>query len=167
MGGKALDGRIIDRHEAKHIGDHVIGLLSDFLQRAQICGSWRRGKQVGIGDVDIVVMPAEGKSEALSTRLRELFGDYKNGNPKRSGLVEGVQVEILIASPEAWGAALCMATGSGKWNVVQRHHAKELGYKLNQYGLFYRDTNEYICGATEEEIYEVLGMTWREPGERK
>ncbi len=37
------------------------------------------------------------------------------------------------------------------------------GFKLNEYGLFDRDTNEYLGGATEEEIYDLLGRTYKPP----
>ena len=44
-----------------------------------------------------------------------------------------------------------------------RSAAKRKGLKLNEYGLFDRDTNEYLGGATEEEIYDLLGRTYKPP----
>ena len=42
-----------------------------------------------------------------------------------------------------------------------------MGMKLNEYGIWDRDTNEYLGGATEQEIYEVLGKSYKSPTERK
>jgi DNA polymerase (family 10) len=36
-------------------------------------------------------------------------------------------------------------------------------YKLNEYGLFDRETDERVAGEVEEGIYRALGMDWMEP----
>ena len=47
-----------------------------------------------------------------------------------------------------------------------RQKAKELGYKLNQYGLYNKE-GEKIAGPTETGIYEALGWEWCEPEDRE
>jgi DNA polymerase (family 10) len=37
------------------------------------------------------------------------------------------------------------------------------GFKLNEYGLFDKNTGEYIVGNTEEELYNTLGLSYIEP----
>ena len=44
-----------------------------------------------------------------------------------------------------------------------RRSAKSKGLKLNEYGIWTRDTNVYLGGATEEEIYAVLDKTYKPP----
>jgi len=39
----------------------------------------------------------------------------------------------------------------------------EMGFKLNEYGLFERDSGKMVAGATEEEVYEALGFKYIEP----
>jgi DNA polymerase (family 10) len=54
-------------------------------------------------------------------------------------------------------------TGSKAHNIAVRDRAVGRGLKLNEYGLFTVETDEWIAGETEESIYEALGMRWMEP----
>jgi DNA polymerase (family 10) len=44
-----------------------------------------------------------------------------------------------------------------------RSLAIKKGYKLNEYGLFEKETEKYVAGKTEEEIYNKLGLGYIEP----
>ena len=47
-----------------------------------------------------------------------------------------------------------------------RSVAKKMGYKLNEYGLY--DTNNNLIHAiNEKEIFELLGMEYIEPTDRR
>jgi DNA polymerase (family 10) len=54
-------------------------------------------------------------------------------------------------------------TGSKAHNINVRDRAVQLGFKLNEYGLFRVDDDSRVAGETEEGIYKVLGMEWIEP----
>jgi DNA polymerase (family 10) len=47
--------------------------------------------------------------------------------------------------------------------VTLRGFAIKKGFKLNEYGLFDKNTEEYIAGKTEDEIYKKIGMSYIEP----
>jgi DNA polymerase (family 10) len=53
------------------------------------------------------------------------------------------------------------------YNVHVRQVAKRKKFKLNEYGLFDRDTDVKVAGDTEESIFEALGWKFKEPTERK
>ena len=74
------------------------------------------------------------------------------------------------------GAALLYFTGDDVFNRSMRLLARKKGMKLNQRGL-YMDVligrkgeklnhGVLIEGKSEKRIFEILGVPWREPGER-
>ncbi|MFX1404908.1 MAG: PHP domain-containing protein, partial [Promethearchaeota archaeon] len=76
---------------------------------------------------------------------------------------EGIQVDIRVVPPAAFGAAFLYFTGSKGHNITLRRVAQKRGWKLNEYGLFDNRTGEVIARKTEEEIYKALGMEWIPP----
>jgi DNA polymerase (family 10) len=54
-------------------------------------------------------------------------------------------------------------TGSKAHNIVVRDRAMQLGFKLNEYGLFRSDDDRRVAGDSEAGIYEALGLRWIEP----
>lgn len=167
MGGKLMMGRRVSEAEGKRVAEVVVlGLGEENLERWEVCGSLRR-KKAEVGDVDLVILPAEGREEVVMERLRGLFGSQKNGKPARTGKVEGVQVDVGVADRESWGAQVLFLTGSKEWNVMMRARAKRMGFLLNEKGCFERGTGRRVAGRTEEEIFEKLGLEFRKPEERE
>ncbi len=74
-----------------------------------------------------------------------------------------LQVDLRVVPPESYGAALQYFTGSKDHNVKLRTIAVRAGYKLNEYGLFHRETDEVVAGEDEEGIYRALGMVLMPP----
>lgn len=163
MGGLALNGRRCDRTEGLRIAREVLDWLGSSVRRAEVCGSLRRGK-AEIGDVEIVLLPSDGKR--LATKLAAKWGFQKNGKPARRGLWRGVQVDVFISGEKDWGAQLLAWTGSSDFCRRIRCRAIVKGMKLNQYGLF-RATGRRVAGKTEAEIFEKLGMRFLNPEERE
>ena len=62
---------------------------------------------------------------------------------------------------ESYGAALLYFTGSKAHNIALRGLANDRDWKLNEYGLF--SGKRRIAGATEEEVYEKLGLAYIPP----
>jgi len=134
------------------------------LDRICIAGSLRRGKET-IGDIDIVV----GDDEPSA--IMDAFVSYPDvqevlmKGPTRSSvrLKRGLQVDLRAVETASWGAALCYLTGSKEHNVHMRGLALDMGLKLNEYGLFERDSGKMVAGRTEEELYAALGFSYIEP----
>src|SRR5581483_10636888 len=86
------------------------------------------------------------------------------GDTKSSVLLQGdFQADLRLVEPESRGAALQYFTGSKNHNIALRDRAINLGFKLNEYGLFRTDTDQRVAGRTEEEIYDALGLAWVPP----
>ena len=58
-------------------------------------------------------------------------------------------------------------TGPAKYNIQMRGQAKRKGFRLNEYGLYNRESGEYVAGTTERSIFEALGLEYEAPTERK
>ena len=152
------------RVEAELLANKVSDMLEPYADFVEVCGSYRRGRE-DPGDLDVVVILKEGIT--LPEIVAELEGNYEKynwlGEKKTQLVIDGVKVDIKVSTPTGIGAALLYFTGPSGYNIGMRSAAKRKGLKLNEYGLFDRDTNEYLGGATEEEIYDLLGRTYKPP----
>ena len=152
------------RAEAEALANKVSDMLEPYADFVEVCGSYRRGRE-DPGDLDVVVILKEGIT--LPEIVAELEGNYEKynwlGEKKTQLVIDGVKVDIKVSTPTGIGAALLYFTGPSGYNIGMRSAAKRKGFKLNEYGLFDRDTNEYLGGATEEEIYDLLGRTYKPP----
>ena len=132
--------------------------------RAEVAGSYRRRKET-IGDLDVLV--ASNEPDAASARfvyMPPVERVVSHGSTKSTVFLKGhLQVDCRVVPPEAYGAALQYFTGSKDHNVKLRTLGVKLGYKLNEYGLFRREDDDFIASETEEEIYRALGMDWVPP----
>jgi DNA polymerase (family 10) len=148
------------------------------VKRLEYAGSLRRGKET-IGDLDFVAVTAEPEAlrEAFTTRP-EVSQVLARGETKCSVRLEtsGVvmQADLRLVPEAAFGAALMYFTGSKEHNVRLREMAVKRHQRLNEYGLF-AGTEERpqdrglvpIAAATEEEIYQALGLPYIEPERRE
>lgn len=156
------------RPQAEALATKMTGLLQPSCEFIEVAGSFRRGRE-DPGDLDIVVILKP--RETLPNIVESLSGEYSSvswvGEKKTQIIVDGVKVDIRVTTPRALGAALLYFTGPAGYNIGIRRAAKSRGMKLNEYGIFDRETNEYLGGATEEEIYEILGKNFRPATERR
>jgi len=141
--------------------------------RIEPAGSLRRRAET-IGDVDILVTTHPGKRQsdlppkeiiAAFTRAPFVERVLAAGETKGSAIIQtettAVQVDVRVVPAESFGAALQYFTGSKQHNVRLREIAVKSKLKLNEYGLFQSETS--IAGATEQEIYETLGLDFISP----
>ena len=156
------------RTQAEELSAKMINLLQPYCDSIDVCGSFRRGRE-DPGDLDIVIIMKPRVT--LPQIVEDLDGEYTAvnwlGEKKTQMVIEGVKVDVRTTTPRAKGAALLYFTGPAGYNIGIRRSAKSRGMKLNEYGIFDRETNEYLGGSTEEEIYEILGKNFRPATERK
>lgn len=166
---KALDER--QRHAGRHllarateVADALVAYLSAHAPAATIItvGSVRRGAETS-GDLDLLATGADGTlADAFVTypTVERVLG---HGPTKASVLLRGgYQADLRIVLPAQRGAAMQYFTGSKAHNIALRDRALERGWKLNEYGLFDSE-DQVIAAATEEGIYQALGLAWIAP----
>jgi DNA polymerase (family 10) len=73
----------------------------------------------------------------------------------------GIQADLRVVEPAAYGAALQYFTGSKEHNVKLRERAVRQGLKVNEYGVW--RGGRRVAGRTEEEVYRAVGLPWIPP----
>lgn len=139
--------------------------IQDFCKSLTIAGSIRQGKEM-VGDIDIVIIPKDPVDEFV-IKIKEKIEFEYGGSKKLFGMYKERPINIFITNEGSYGACLYQSTGPALYNVHIRQVAKRKGFKLNEYGLFNRETGEKIAGETEDSIFEALGWKYAEPTARK
>lgn len=131
---------------------------------AEPAGSLRRMRST-VGDLDILV--AAKDSSVVMEAFVNLPGVSRvlgKGETKSSiEFTDGVRAQVWVHPPEKFGTALQYATGSKDHNVQLRQIALAKGLSLSEHSLTKTNGKGEIFCATEEEVYERLGLPWIPP----
>jgi DNA polymerase (family 10) len=140
--------------------------------RCAYAGSLRRGRET-IGDIDLLVAAAASRAGAIAEALvgfEEVASVIARGEKKTSiRTASGLQCDLRIVRPDAFGAALMYFTGSKDHNVRLRERAIGMGMKLSEYGLFEQGADgasgegRCVASASEAAVFEALGLAWVPP----
>lgn len=132
------------------------------LLQIEIAGSIRRRRET-VKDIDVLIASTEPlEVMKVVSGLPQVEEVIALGETKTSvRLKGGIQMDVRVVEPEAWGSALAYFTGSKAHNIRVRELALERGLKINEYGVFRGE--ERIAGKTEEEVYATLGLPYIPP----
>lgn len=131
-------------------------------------GSLRR-QAATIGDIDLSVATTEPQE------VLEHFTKY----PKASRVIEkgtisssiivpgGIQVDLMVQPPEAYGSLLQHFTGSKHHNVALREFALKKGLSLSEKGIKDLKTGKVMKFSDEHEFYKYLGLSYIPPEMRE
>lgn len=155
----------MELERAMQLANEIVKRLSPYCKKITVAGSIRRRKPT-VNDIDIVLVPSD-----LWNLTHEILG---LGPVRMSGMkiqrvnYNGTQIDIYLASPETWSTLLLIRTGSVENNIRLCTLAKKKGWHLAASGDGLFDQNgQRIAGDSEESIYQVLGLPYQEPWERK
>ncbi len=150
--------------DAKAASDVIVEdlLKLDGVSQASVAGSCRRRKET-CGDLDVLVTCSDASVPMDALTVHPLVETVlQRGETKqRVRLKTGVEMDLRVVPEQSYGAALQYFTGSKEHNVVVRGRAKDLGLKVNEYGVFRGE--EQIAGRTEEEVYAAVNLPWIAP----
>ena len=137
---------------------------NEAVRRVEVAGSARRRKET-VGDLDVLVSSNEPKMVTEHFVSMPPIVRILGQGPTKSTVVlrNMLQVDLRVIPPESYGAALQYFTGSKEHNVKLRTIGVKAGLKLNEYGLYDRETDELIAAEDEGTIYESMGMRWMPP----
>ena len=126
--------------------------------QATAAGSLRRMRET-VGDLDLLVAAEDPEPVMACFRELDLVAEVLLSGPTKTSIrtAEGVQVDLRVLEPARWGTALQYFTGSQAHNIRLRALALDHGLSLSEYALRREDGTETLC-ATEEEVYDVLGL---------
>ena len=160
----ALERRML-LDEATALAEHILGFVRSHpaCERAEVAGSLRRRRET-IGDLDLVAASREGKALADAFAGAQFVDEILAHGPTKVFIkCGGVEVDLRIVAPEAFGSLLHHFTGGQAHNIVLRERAVRMGINISEYGLAKAGTGEYEPIATEEEIYSRLGLAYIPP----
>lgn len=199
--------RKIPRAEIDKINDYLTNIVKKLDKKliSIICGSYRRGSPES-NDIDMLLVHKDIVTKDdldkdinyLKILIDKLKADKfivddidKNFQVKYMGFCKLPgkpirHIDIMYIPGESFWTALLHFTGSGDFNERMRHHAKLLGYKLNQYGLYKKEYEIIkkkskegketkikkvkklirINVNSEKDIFDKLGMEYIEPNYR-
>jgi NAD-dependent DNA ligase len=143
----------------------------------EIVGSYRRGAETS-GDIDVIIT---SNNEEVYTN----FVDYlKSKNIIKEILSRGStkclvitklpssefyrRVDFLYTSVEEFPFAILYFTGSKQFNTVMRQRALDMGYTMNEHGLYKLSREKKIEDSfyTEKDIFNYLKLVYKEPNQR-
>ena len=161
-------GRII-RHllpYAARVAEELIEWLksNSSVEKADPLGSLRR-KASTVGDIDI----------AAATNAPKVVLEHFVSFPKAQRVLEkgvttasivvpgGIQVDLMVQPPEAYGSLLQHFTGSKHHNIGLREYALKKGLSLSEYGVRKRGSKGLRKFSDEKAFYNFLGLAWIPP----
>jgi DNA polymerase (family 10) len=132
----------------------------------EIAGSARRMTET-CKDLDLVATATASDAAALAAAFSELpllDEVHSSGAAGVRALTNnGLSVDLRIVPPENFGNLLQHFTGSKKHNEALRTEAVRRGLHVSEYGVTDDATDTTRACATEEQVYELLGMQYIEP----
>lgn len=133
------------------------------VKRAEAAGSLRRMRS-SIGDIDILVSSTDPQKVIKAFTEAPNVARVTGSGTVKSGVEfhNGMRGQIWVHEPARFGTALQYATGSKEHNVRLREMALDIGLSLSDQSFEKEDSSEILC-ATEEEVYQILGMDWVPP----
>ena len=173
------------------IANELIAQLQPRCQQICIAGSLRRRK-AEVGDIEIlyvsrmgqVRMPGElfPQSGSLVDELLEewLAKGVIQKRPNINGATSWgpqnklavharsrIPVDFFATTPECWFVALVVRTGPKELNTTLAANALRRGMQLHAYGVLeVTATGEQIIPRSEQEVFQRLGVPYREPPQR-
>lgn len=152
-----------------------------------ICGSYRRGKDTS-NDIDILIAHPNIKTKSQLNNQHNFLLLFTEQLKKEKFLIDDLtdkdykikymgyakynntirRIDIRYIPYESLPTALLYFTGSAQLNKKMRSLAEQLGYILNEYGLYKLadDKKIRIKINTEKDVFEKLGMEYLEPEKR-
>jgi len=142
--------------------------LLDALRKSGLCekveaaGSFRR-KRESVGDIDILVTSRKPQEVMdVFCSLPQVESVTAKGDTKSTVFLKaGLDADLRVVDPKAFGAALLYFTGSKDHNVHIRRIGIAKGLTLNEYGLSKGTAarkGALVAAETEEAVYKAIGL---------
>jgi DNA polymerase (family 10) len=152
---------------ALEIGEQLVaGLLARGGDgtHVQLAGSARRLTD-SVKDIDIIATTARATTLANSLAKLELVESVSSAGKAgaRARTHAGIGVDLRIAKPAQLGNLLQHFTGSGAHNTALREAAVRDGLHVSEYGILDDATATSATCASEQQVYERLGLPFIQP----
>src|SRR4051812_5809507 len=152
--------------KALPVANEIVAALREHpaSDRVEVAGSLRR---MGDSAKDIDIIATASDPAALVARLRELEtveSVAQSGDAGARVLTHsGMKIDLRVVAPDQFGNVLQHFTGAKAHNVQLREAMVRRGLHISEYGVLDDETGETTRCATEEGVYERLGLPWIPP----
>jgi DNA polymerase (family X) len=138
------------------------------VDRLSVAGSVRRFAET-VGDVDLLGVCQSPRDVTDRFVRLDVVDRVRAHGPTRASIVlrDGLQVDLRIVEPSAYGSLLQYFTGSKEHNVALREVAVGRGLKLSEYGVTVLESGELEEFDDEEALYRRLGLDFMPPEMRE
>jgi DNA polymerase (family 10) len=131
--------------------------------RVEIAGSARRMADT-CKDLDVIATAHDAAALTKAFGELEVIGELRSGEAGARGVTHnGLAVDFRVVAPDQFGNVLQHLTGSKQHNVALREYAVKRGQHVSEYGVEDDEAGETHRCATEQQVYEVLGLEYVEP----
>ena len=179
---------ILERIPRKEVDKYAIMLKKYFSTLKsktgsfQIVGSWRRGAK-NSGDIDIIITDKNDDNSIYKKFIDKLIEKnilievLSRGNVKTLGISRlskrstARRIDFMFTPKKEFTFAILYFTGSKIFNTIMRKRALDMGYTMNEHGIYKMENKkkgervkQYF--PTERSVFEFLGIEYREPSER-
>jgi DNA polymerase (family 10) len=148
------------------VAEQIAGALRDHpaADRVEIAGSLRRMAD-SAKDIDIIATANDVAALVSTLSELELVESVQQSGDAGARVTthSGMKVDLKVVAPDQFGNVLQHFTGAKAHNVQLREAAVRRGLHVSEYGILDDETGETLRCATEEEVYERLGLAWIPP----
>ncbi|MDA0179197.1 DNA polymerase/3'-5' exonuclease PolX [Solirubrobacter phytolaccae] len=163
-GGAPAERVVLSR--ALPIAEQIAGALREHpsSDQVEVAGSARRWGD-SVKDIDIIATASDAQALVDTLAGLELVESVQQSGPAGARVVthSGMKVDLKVVAPDQFGNVLQHFTGSKAHNVQLREAMVKRGLHISEYGVLDDETGETTRCATEEEVYERLGLPWIPP----
>jgi DNA polymerase (family 10) len=126
--------------------------------RASEAGSLRRRVEV-VGDIDLIAASDDAGALIGWFCEQEIAAQVVGRGETKGSIItnDGVQVDLRVVPPAAFGNLLQHFTGSKAHNVAMREDAVKRGLKVSEWGVENVETGAVFQTDEEDEVYRHLG----------
>ena len=163
-GGQAAARVVLSR--ALPIAEQIATALREHpaSDQVEVAGSARRWGD-SVKDIDIIATASDAGALVELLGSLEIVESVQQSGPAGARVVthSGMKVDLKVVAPDQFGNVLQHFTGSKAHNVQLREAMVRRGLHISEYGVLDDETGETTRCATEEEVYERLGLPWIPP----
>ena len=165
---------------AEVVAKELIERLRPACERITVAGSIRR-RRLEVSDIELLAIPQyldmvdHLDREIGALVVQGILGFRKNKlgsrvyGPKNKfmrHLPSGIGVDIFSTTEECWAVSLAIRTGPKESNMAVAVAAQRKGWRLRAYGSGFDTPNGPIQCKSERDVFEFVGLLYKEPRER-
>jgi len=143
----------------------------------EIVGSYRRGAETS-GDIDVIITSNDENNYTNFVdylKSKNIIKEILSRGPTKCLVIAKIpssefyrRVDFLYTTVEEFPFAILYFTGSKLFNTVMRQRALDMGYSMNEHGLYKLSREKKVEDPfySEKDIFNYLKLVYKDPKQR-